>query len=70
MPSGTPIRMPGTKAARCLHAMSGRSIHIWRIETNRPMNVTSGATVDSGRTNAMSGVITTPDPKPAAPRTA
>jgi len=34
------------------------------------MNVMSGATVASGSTNAISGVATTPDPKPAAPRTA
>ena len=70
MPSGTPIAMPGTNAASERHAMCSQSRSAWRTDTNAPRKVTSGATVDSGSTNAISGVATTPEPKPAAPRTA
>jgi len=52
------------------HWMSGQSRTAWRTDTKKPMTVMSGAVIDSGSTNVSSGVATTPEPKPATPRTA
>ena len=52
------------------HSIKLPVVHAWRTDTNKPITVIIGAVTDSGSTNVRSGVATTPEPKPATPRTA